>query len=64
MMKQKLALLLTALLLLTGCSSGGSGDTADGQDDGELETIDVLRTRLPTKSKQSAEQPLASAQMF
>ena len=26
MMKQKLALLLTALLLLTGCSSGGSGD--------------------------------------
>ena len=42
MMKQKLALLLTALLLLTGCSSGGSGDTADGQDDGELETIDVV----------------------
>ena len=45
MMKQKLALLLTALLLLTGCSSGGSGDTADGQDDGELETIDRSEER-------------------
>ena len=31
MMKQKLALLLTALLLLTGCSSGGCGETAAGQ---------------------------------
>ena len=47
MMKQKLALLLTALLLLTGCSSGGSGDTADGQDDGELETIDVVLDWYP-----------------
>ena len=46
-MKQKLALLLTALLLLTGCSSGGSGDTADGQDDGELETIDVVLDWYP-----------------
>ena len=47
MMKQKLALLLTALLLLTGCASGGSGDTADGQDDGELETIDVVLDWYP-----------------
>ena len=47
MMKQKLVLLLTALLLLTGCSSGGSGDTADGQDDGELETIDVVLDWYP-----------------
>ena len=47
MRKQKLALLLTALLLLTGCSSGGSGDTADGQDDGELETIDVVLDWYP-----------------
>ena len=54
MMKQKLALLLTALLLLTGCSSGGSGDTADGQDDGELETIDVVLDCIPTPSMLSS----------
>ena len=46
-MKRKLALLLAAMLLLTGCSSGGSGDTADGQDDGELETIDVVLDWYP-----------------
>ncbi len=37
-------------LLLTGSAvrcSGGSGDTADGQDDGELETIDVVLDWYP-----------------
>ena len=41
------ALALSCALLLTGCSSGGSGDTADGQDDGELETIDVVLDWYP-----------------
>ena len=49
MMKRKLALLLAAMLLLTGCSSGGSEDTdaQDNGDTGELETIDVVLDWYP-----------------
>ena len=48
-MKRKLALLLAAMLLLTGCSSGGSEDTdaQDNGDTGELETIDVVLDWYP-----------------
>ena len=41
------ALALSCALLLTGCSSGGSGDTADVQDDVELETFDVVLDWYP-----------------
>lgn len=46
-MKRLLALLLAALMALTGCASGGSGDGEDQATGGDLETIDVVLDWYP-----------------